>query len=111
MKDSKIYIDLFKVFCDIAKTKSFSKAAERNFISQSAVSQQISFLETHFDKKLIIRGKGKFSLTPEGRLFLSGCHAILNLFQETIDLMDAQLGDRKQTFNIETIYSNDTSFN
>ncbi len=105
MTGSRIYIDIFKVFCDVAETKSFSKAAERNFISQSAVSQQISYLENHFDKKLIIRGKGKFSLTSEGRIFLNGCSSILNMFQETIDLMDAKLGSTVQTVNIETIYS------
>ncbi|MBT6871463.1 MAG: LysR family transcriptional regulator [Candidatus Marinimicrobia bacterium] len=105
MKGSSIYIDLLKVFSDIAKAKSFSKAAELNFISQSAVSQQILFLENHFDKQLIIRGRGKFSLTHEGRIFLNGCHSILDLFQETVDLMDAKLGKTKQTVNIETIYS------
>ncbi len=105
MGNSRIYIDLLKVYCDIAKTKSFSRAAEKNFISQSAVSQQIVSLENYLNKKLVIRGKGQFSLTQEGQIFLNGCEAILNIFYESIDNMDAQLGDKKQTVNIETIYS------
>lgn len=105
MIGSKINIDLFKIFCDVVETKSFSKAAERNFITQSAVSQQISNLEYHFAKKLIIRGKGKFSLTSEGRIFLNGCNSILSSFQDTIDQMEAKLGNLIQTVNIETIYS------
>lgn len=105
MRGLNINIDFLKVFCDIVETKSFSKAAERNFITQSAVSQQISYMENHFDKKLIIRGKGKFSLTSEGRIFLNGCNSILSLFQDTIDQMEAKLGNLVQTVNIETIYS------
>ena len=33
---------------------------------QSAVSQQVAFLERHFGKKLVERGKGRFSLTEAG---------------------------------------------
>ena len=57
MKGSRLYIDLFKVFRDVAETKNFSKAAEQNYITQSAVSQQIAFLEEHFGKQLIIEEK------------------------------------------------------
>jgi LysR family transcriptional regulator, transcriptional activator of the cysJI operon len=105
MKGSRIYLDLFKVFCDLADTKSFSHAAERNYISQSAVSQQISFLEKFLGKQLIMRGRGKFSLTSEGKIFLNGSEKILKQFQDIIDLMDAEMGNIIQTVNIETIYS------
>ena len=40
-----MYIETFKVFCDLAETGSFSKAAQLNEITQSAVSQQIQNLE------------------------------------------------------------------
>ena len=105
MKGSRIYIDIFKVFCNAAETKSFSRAAEINFITQSAVSQQISFLESYFGKQLIIRGKGKFALTQEGELFLKGCKTILHTYQSTLDKMQSEPGEIAQTINIETIYS------
>ena len=105
MKGSRLYIDIFKVFSDAAATKSFSRAAEINFITQSAVSQQISFLEQYFGKSLIIRGKGKFSLTQEGETFLQGCKQILHTYQLTIDQMQAELGEIAQTVNIEAVYS------
>ena len=38
-----MYIDTFKVFCDLAETGSFSKAAVLNAITQSAVSQCSTF--------------------------------------------------------------------
>jgi hypothetical protein len=38
-------IESLKVFCDLAETESFTKAAQINSVTQSAVSQQISALE------------------------------------------------------------------
>jgi DNA-binding transcriptional LysR family regulator len=105
VKGSRIYIDIFKVFCDAAETKSFSRAAEINFITQSAVSQQISYLESYFGKQLIIRGKGKFALTQEGKVFLSGCENILQTYQSTLDKMQSEPGEIAQTINVEAIYS------
>lgn len=63
-------IQTFKIFCDLADTSSFSRAAEINGITQSAVSQQVRTMETRFGVKLIERGRRNFSLTPEGRAFL-----------------------------------------
>ena len=56
-------IPLFKVFRDLAETASFSQAAQRNGITQSAVSQQVKALERRFGVRLIERGKKNFSLT------------------------------------------------
>ena len=39
-----MHIETLKVFCDLAETRSFSKAADVNDITQSAVSQQIRAL-------------------------------------------------------------------
>ena len=41
-------IESLKVFCDLAETESFTKAAQINGVTQSAVSQQISSLERQF---------------------------------------------------------------
>ncbi|HJI81381.1 MAG TPA: LysR family transcriptional regulator [Eggerthellaceae bacterium] len=63
---------LFKqieLFCEVAKTGSFTRTAELFNISQSAVSQQIKSLETYLDVKLLTRSGRHFALTPEGYLF------------------------------------------
>jgi len=52
-----------KVFCDLSETESFTKAAQINGVTQSAVSQQISALERQFKAMLIERSKKKFRLT------------------------------------------------
>ncbi len=105
MKGSRLYIDIFKVFCDLAETKNFSRTAEKNHISQSAVSQQISYLERYFGKKMIIRSKGKFALTPEGKIFLGGCKQIIKTYQHTMHQMQTENGEISQSVNIQSIYS------
>jgi LysR family transcriptional regulator, transcriptional activator of the cysJI operon len=81
-----MYVDTFKVFCDLAETGSFSKAAALNSITQSAVSQQIRALENRFKVTLVERGRRSFSLTPEGQVFLTASREILDVYNH--------LGDR-----------------
>ena len=61
-------IESLKVFCDLAETESFTKAAYINGVTQSAVSQQVSSLERLFKALLIERSKKKFRLTRECRI-------------------------------------------
>lgn len=74
-------IQSFKVFSDLAQSSSFSKAAETNGITQSAVSQQVRAIERRFQVKLIERGRKNFSLTPEGRAFLEASREILGTLE------------------------------
>jgi DNA-binding transcriptional LysR family regulator len=78
-------IETCKIFCDLAETHSFSKAAELNDITQSAVSQQIRALETKFEVTLIERGRRSFALTSEGRAFLEACRKILEIYDGLAD--------------------------
>jgi DNA-binding transcriptional LysR family regulator len=75
-------IQTFKVFCDLADTESFSKAAERNGITQSAVSQQVRSIEEQFQVRLIDRGRRAFCLTPEGQAFLASSREIIGAFDD-----------------------------
>ncbi len=58
-------VDNFKIFVDLVETKSFSKAARLNGITQSAVSQQARAMEKHFANLLIDRSQKQFQLTRE----------------------------------------------
>jgi len=98
-------IQTFKIFCDLAETESFSRAASLNGITQSAVSQQLRALEERYRAMLIERGKKNFWLTPEGRVFLEASRAILDLhgklgerIREMQDLVAGRL-------RISTVYS------
>jgi LysR family transcriptional regulator, transcriptional activator of the cysJI operon len=73
-------IETLKIFCDLVETASFSKAAELNTITQSAVSQQIRAIEQKFKIALIERANKNFSVTPEGRAFLQASKEILRIY-------------------------------
>jgi len=62
--------EVLKTFCDLVDTGSFSKAAEANYISQSAVSQQLAKLERDLGTQLISRGGGLVAPT-DGMLWCS----------------------------------------
>lgn len=58
-----------KYFQSVVRLNSFSEAAEENYISQSAISQQIQALERELGFKLLERRNRTFDLTPAGEYF------------------------------------------
>lgn len=56
-----INYELYKVFYHVATTLSFSEAANKLFISQSAVSQSIKALEKKLNQKLFIRSTKRYA--------------------------------------------------
>jgi DNA-binding transcriptional LysR family regulator len=58
-----------KYFQSVVRCGSFTEAAEQNFISQSAISQQIQALEKELGVTLLERKNRKFNLTPAGEYF------------------------------------------
>ncbi len=75
-------IESFKIFRDLVEAASFSKAAEANGITQSAVSQQVRAIERKFDVRLIERGHRDFALTDEGQAFLAASRDILEAYED-----------------------------
>ena len=98
-------IESLKVFCDLAETESFTKAAQINEVTQSAVSQQISSLERLFKSLLIERSKKKFRLTREGQVLYDYSKQII----QTYDSLHSKLQEIKDiisgTIRVATIYS------
>jgi len=98
-------IESLKVFCDLAETESFTKAAQINHVTQSAVSQQISSLERQFKSLLIERSKKKFRLTREGQVLYDYSKQIIqtydSLFSKLQEIKDIVSG----TIRVATIYS------
>ena len=74
-----INYELYKVFYNVAKSLSFSDAAETLFISQSAVSQSIKTLEKRLNQPLFIRSTKRVALTKEGELLLKHIEPAINL--------------------------------
>lgn len=74
-----INYELYKVFYHVAKTLSFSEAANELFISQSAVSQSIKVLEKRLDQTLFIRSTKRVSLTKEGEILFKHIEPAIHL--------------------------------
>jgi len=98
-------IESLKVFCDLAETESFTKAAQINSVTQSAVSQQISSLERIFKSLLIERSKKRFRLTREGQVLYDYSKQII----QTYESLHSRLQELKDiisgTIRVATIYS------
>jgi DNA-binding transcriptional LysR family regulator len=98
-------IESLKMFCDLAETESFTKAAQVNNVTQSAVSQQIGSLEKVFKSLLIERSKKKFRLTREGQVLYDYSKQII----QTYESLNSKLQELKDiisgTIRLATIYS------
>src|SRR5579859_6228377 len=98
-------IESLKVFCDLAESESFTKAAQINTVTQSAVSQQISALERTFKSLLIERSKKRFRLTREGQVLYDYSKQVLH----TYEALQHKLEEIKEvisgTIRVATIYS------
>jgi len=62
--------DQLETFIEVTRLSSFSRAAEKRFRTQPAISSQIRSLEEEIGAKLLDRSGGKVSLTASGKLFL-----------------------------------------
>ena len=62
--------DQLETFLEVSRHLSFSRAAEKRFRTQPAISSQIRALEEEVGAKLLDRSGGKVSLTASGKLFL-----------------------------------------
>jgi DNA-binding transcriptional LysR family regulator len=98
-------LETLKMFCDLAETESFTRAAQISEVTQSAVSQQISALERHFKSILIERSKKKFRLTREGQVLYDYAKQMI----QTYESLQSKLQEIKDvisgTIRIATIYS------
>ena len=62
--------DQLETFLEVARNLSFSRAAEKRFRTQPAISAQIRALEEEVGAKLLDRTGGKVSITAAGKIFL-----------------------------------------
>ena len=67
-----------KVFMEVARQKSFTKAAAALGVTQPAISQNIAELEKGLGVRLFDRLKGETVLTPEGEVFSSYAERLLS---------------------------------
>jgi len=71
----------FELFCEVAECRNFSKAADRQGVSQSTVSQAVAHLEKQLGIELIDRSHRPLALTPAGQRYFDGCRELLTGFE------------------------------
>ncbi len=102
-----MHIETLKVFCDLVELQSFSLAAERNFITQSAVSQQIRALESKFKRRMLerVRGRRDVKLTPAGEVFYRESKNVLAAYDQLNESLRGLVGKIGGTVKVATVYS------
>ena len=80
-----------KVFKDIAQTRSLSRSAAANGVSQSAVSQQVQEVERSLGVTLLDRSSRPLGITPAGNLYAQFCADVLRRKEELDDALSRRL--------------------
>lgn len=79
-----VSLDLQKlqIFCEVARQRSFTRAAEALYLTQPTVSQQIQALERQMKVRLFERLAKEVYLTESGQVLYDKAAALLNMAQE-----------------------------
>ena len=80
-------LDLYRIFSIVSRNKSFSKAAQELFMTQSAVSQAIMKLENELEIQLFYRTSKGIVLTNEGKLlseYINSALGMINAGEEKL---------------------------
>jgi DNA-binding transcriptional LysR family regulator len=79
-----ISLKQFKYFIEIVEAGSYSRAAEKLYVAQSALSRQIKELEDELQTQLLMRDSRHIELTPAGQLFFERGKRILEEIDDTV---------------------------
>ena len=94
-----------KLFRDIAQSRSVSKGARQNGISQSAASQHLQDLEEQLGLALLDRGSRPLLVTDAGKLYLEMCRDLLRRRDEFQAALERMKTEVEGTVRVASIYS------
>lgn len=97
-----------RYFVEIVEAGSYSLAAERLFISQSALSRQVKELEVAAQVQLLTRNARHFELTLAGKTFYDGAKRLLFNLNET--LVQTRHAERGEHGVIRVLHSSSVPF-
>ncbi len=100
-----MHLETFKVFCDVVETGGFSRAASKNFLTQSAVSQQIRSLEEHYGRQLVERSRGRIRLTQAGETLYQVGKEISQKYRQIEESLQALSRSVAGSVRVTTVYS------
>lgn len=85
IRDTELDVRSLRAFVAVAEELSFTKAAERLFIAQQAISRAIRQLEERLGTPLFVRTTRRVTLTPEGQRLLPRARRLVALHDELVD--------------------------
>ncbi len=94
-----------RLFRDIVQSRSISRGAALNGISQSAASQHIHELESRLGALLLDRSTRPFTLTAAGRLYADLCRDVLRRYEEFEIALESLKNEVEGTVRVASIYS------
>jgi len=100
-----VIFENLKLFRDIAQTKSISRGATLNQISQSAASQYMQEMERRLGVSLLDRTTRPLTLTPAGKLFFDLCRDALRREEQFQLQLDNLKGLVEGAVRVASIYS------
>lgn len=90
-------LELYRVFCQVAKYSSFSQAAKTLYLSQPAVSQSVKQLEEQLGVQLFTRGPKGVALTQQGKLLYEYAGSAMGLLdsaeQKLLSMKELSVGE------------------
>ncbi|WP_366921550.1 LysR family transcriptional regulator [Metallumcola ferriviriculae] len=93
-------------FYHVAKTGKFTKAAEKTYRTQSALTQQVKKLEEEMGCQLLERvGKKKLLLTPAGRKCFAFVETVLNNYDYLVEEISVLNGQKRGKLKIAAPYT------
>ena len=98
-------IDSLRVFCEVARQKSFTRAASNLRMTQPAASMAVQTLEKELDEILVDRSRRPPQLTPAGQCFYAACRDVLDRLDRTTAEMRALGKEVAGSVTVASIYS------
>ncbi len=98
-------LEHLKLFKDIVQTRSISRGAQLNGISQSAASQHLGEVERVHGVRLLDRGTRPVTLTPAGRLYYEMCRDVLRRRDEFNTALGRLRSQVDGSVRVASIYS------
>ena len=93
-------IQIIREFLDLAFTLNYSKTAERVFISQSALSKHIAFLEKELGVQLFVRSKHSVRLTPIGATLKDKFQSVIDEYDNALSIINQTTSNLQGTLRI-----------
>ncbi len=97
-----MYNPLLDTFLAVADCGSFTKAADKLFVTPTAVMKKMNVLEAHLNLKLIDRTPAGVDLTPAGKVIYRDAKFIMDYSKKSVAAANAATLDYDTTFCVGT---------